>query len=208
MSKETQLPRRSDPFNQSSILGNPRQRLIFSILLEHTQPLTDRDLAVKIAARETDTSPSDMTGNDYQSILVDLHHRCLPKLEAVGYVERHAEGIIAAEPPSFGEGDLSLPPLDAPDVRWEQLTAILSRPHRKDVLSVLAREDRPLTLEELSVKLAAHDPFCRTIDKDEKNLSIILHHVDLPALEEAGLLRYDPDEEMITRDPALTTIVD
>ena len=208
MSEETQLSRMSEPFDQSSILGDLRQRLILSILFEHSQPLTDRDLAVKIAARETGTSPSDVTGNDNQSILVDLHHHYLPKLEAVGYVERCAEGIIAAEPPSFGERNSSLPPLDAPDVRWEQLAAVLARPHRKDVLSVLAREDLPLTLEELSIELAAHDQFCRTIDGDDKDLSIILHHVDLPALEEAGFLRYDPDEEMITRNRALTTIVD
>lgn len=202
MSVDRQLRRRGDDsFEQSSILDDPRQRLILSILVEHSRPLRDRDLAVQIAARETGTSPSDVPEKDYQSILVDLHHRCLPKLEAVGWVERNPEGIIASKPPSVGEADSSLSSLDAPAVRWKQLAAVLARPHRRHILSVLFRGDPPLGLDELVVKLAAHERIRWTIEGDDDTLSVLLHHVDLPALEEVGLLRYDPDTNTITRGP-------
>lgn len=193
---------------QSSILDDSRQRCILSILLEHSHPMTDRDLAVQIAAREAGTTPSDLTEEDYGAIQADLHHRCLPKLEAVGWIERRPEGIVASESLSSGKADpslLSLEDADA-DVRWEQLAAVLARPHRKYLLSILVRKDRPLSLEELAGEVAAYEHPRWTIDGDEETLSVALHHVDLPALEAVGLLRYDPDEKTITRDPALATI--
>lgn len=204
MAGDTQLQRRGgDAFERSSILDDPRQRAVLSVLLEHSEPLTVRDLAVQIAARETGGSPPAVTENDYRSIRVDLHHRCLPKLHAVGWIERLSEGSKAASPLPFGEPDSSLPSLDAPDVRWDQLAAVLARPHRRDLLSVLVGADQPLGLGELAGRLAAHDRRRWTIDGDEDTLATVLHHVDLPALEAAGLLRYDPDEKTLTQDRAL-----
>lgn len=207
MSSDIQHSLGGDGFlEQSSILDDSRQRCILSILLEHSHPMTGRDLAVQIAAREAGTTPSDVTEEDPDGIQTDLHHRCLPKLEAVGWIERRPEGIVASESLSSGKADLSLLSLDDADVRWEQLAAVLARPHRKHLLSILVRKDPPLSLEELAVELAAYEHPRWTIDGDEETLSVALHHVDLPTLEAVGLLRYDPDERTITRNHALATI--
>ena len=182
---------------KSSILSDSRQRQLLAILLERSQPLTERDLAVQLATR---TRPrSDVTEDFLERLLVDLHHRCLPKLESVEWIERYPDGVVATEQLPFGRSNSSLPSPDDPDVRWEQLATVLARPHRKHVLSILLREDRPLSLEELAEALETHDrvPWTNE-DRDDRRLLVHLHHADLPRLAEVGLVEYDPHEKTIS----------
>lgn len=195
---------------QSSILGEPRQRRVLSILLNQPQPMTVRDLGVQIAAHETERAPSDVPEEDHQPIRVDLHHRCLPKLEAVGWIERHPEGVIAAESLPFGDEESSFPDLQDPNYPWEAIGALLARPRRQDVVAIVAGQCHRLTLEGLATELAeyGHASWATERREDEPTLRSLLHHIDLPKLAEVGLIEYDRDEKTVTRTSSLMALVD
>lgn len=192
----------------SSILADPRQRRILALLLEQPHPLTDRDLAVQLAAREAEKPPSDVAEEDLQQILVELYHWYLPELQKTGWIDRHPEGIVTTEQFPFGDADSSLPPLQDPEVPWEALATLLARPRRGHIVSILARQDQSLSLEKLAARLAAYERISGTAERGDSALSGTLHHVDLPRLDEVGLIEYDPEENTITRERDLTQIVD
>lgn len=203
-----------------SALGDPRQRRILSVLQDRASPMTVRDLAVRLAAEEAGTAVTDVTEEDHRPIRVDLHHRCLPKLEALGWIDRRPEGVVAVGGPSLAVERGSLlegRDADKPDGRPddarpapEAIDALLARPRRRELVSILAEYDRRLSLAELATELAEHRRDSRTRERDEDETSVrcTLHHVDLPRLAEAGLIEYDHDERTITPTRRLRTLAD
>lgn len=211
MSSDRQLlPGGDDYLEQSSILADPRQRRILSILRNRSQPLTERDLSVQLTARETGRAPSNITEDDHQPIQVDLYHRCLPKLESEGWITRHPAGIIAAEPLSFGDEGSTPPDVHNPThLSWEAVGALLARPQRQDLVSIIAGQHGHLTLEELATAVTERSHTTWPADQrgDEPTLLSTLHHVDLPKLAEVGLIKYSPEEKTLTRTASLETLV-
>lgn len=192
-----------DDSERWSVLRDPRHRRILSVLLDRSHPMTDRDLSVQIAALEADTTPSNVPESELRSVRVDLYHRCLPKLEAEGWIERRSDGIVAAEPLSEGNASL-LDSQDLDDPSWKTVAAVLARPRRREVVSVLADTDRhySLSLEELAAELRERGwrPRATKRRKGEPGLLGTLHHVDLPKLADVGLIEYDPDERILVRN--------
>lgn len=205
MAFRIQLPD-DDTRLRSSILADPCQRRILVALLEHSRPMTDRDLAVRLAARDEDTSLSNVTEAAVEGRLVDLHHRKLPKLEAIGWIDRRPDGIVTTERIPFEGPEPSLPPFRDRQRQWEVLTALLARPYRQFIVVTLARTERPMTLDGLADELAVHDP--STVGGDDRASPRVLHHVDLPRLDETGLIEYVPDAHTIARDPDLAALAD
>lgn len=204
------LPGDDDHLEQSSILAEPRQRRVLSILLERSHPMTERDLSVQVTARETGTDPADISEDAHQSVHVDLHHQCLPKLESGGWIERDHAGITAAEPLSVGDEDSSPPTLQDPDhSSWAAVGALLARPQRQDLVSIVAGRRDQLTLAELATALTERSYASWPAEQcdDEPTLLSTLHHVDLPKLAEVGLIAYDPDEKTITGTRTLEALV-
>lgn len=188
---------------RSSIVADPHQRRLLAVLQAESRPLTERDLAVQLARRQC--SPPNVTEDVIERLLVKLRHCWLPKLDAVGWIERHPNGIVATERFPFGKPTSSLPPLDDADVRWERLAAVIARPHRKHVLSVFVSEGLPLYLDELTAVLEAHDRVSLTNESgDHHTLSTYLHHVDLPRLDDVGLIQYDPRKRTIAHPSSPT----
>jgi hypothetical protein len=194
-------PRGGDGVTRASILGAPRQRRILSILREHSRPTTVDELGVRLAA----DAPSDATEAELEPIRADLRHRCLPKLESAGWIERCPEGYRLDEPLPLGTERLSLPPLEEPEhPSWEVASVLLARPYRQDILSIVGDRRDPLTVTELATELRG----CGAFSADERNLAINLHHVDLPTLADLGVLEYDRDDRTVERTPRLLTCVD
>lgn len=191
----------------SSVLAEPRQRQILSILLKQSRPLTDRDLAVQLAGREAEKPRSNLSEEEIQDLLVDLHHRYLPELRAIEWIDRRPEGIVLTEQFPLEDMEAALPSFQEADLRWEMLAPLLARPRRQQIVSLLVSRNHPLALEELAVELAEHGQTFWSTTADSA-LSGVLHHVDLPRLDEAGLIEYDPDAKTITRKRDLTVIVD
>jgi hypothetical protein len=168
--------------------------------------MTERDLSVALAARETGTALSDTTEEDYRPILVDLRHRCLPKLEGVGWIERHPAGAIAAESLPVGDEDSLLPDLQDSDLAWKAIGTLLAHPRRQELVSIVA-DQHHLTVEELATELGEHGhPSKATKPLSYAVLLRTLHHADLPKLAEVGLIEYDHDEKTVTRTRSLKTL--
>jgi hypothetical protein len=199
----------NDAHEISSILADSRQRQVLSILLDRSHPVAERDLSIQVAAQETTKALAEVTEEEYESIRVDLHHRCLPKLEAVGWIERCPDGMITTGPLFSWDESSSVPDLQNSDCPfWEAVSTLLARPRRKELVSIIA--DRPrLSLEELATELAESGPDSWTDEQGESELPSLstLHHLDLPKLAEIGLIEYDHDEKTITRTSTLLTLV-
>lgn len=210
MCSEASSPQGGDPFLElSSILDDARQRRILSILCDRSEPISDRELGFELAARKTGTEPADVSETDLGPVRIDLQHRCLPKLDAVGWIERHPDGIVAAESLPFGDEDSPLPDLQPSDERfWEAVGALLAHPHRQDLVSIIADRRSALTVEELASELGEYDRSSEQGARREDELGVLgrLHHLDLPRLAEAGLIEYDPDERTVVRTRLLTRL--
>ncbi|MFB6122435.1 MAG: hypothetical protein ABEJ78_03135 [Haloferacaceae archaeon] len=141
---------------------------------------------------------------------MDLRHRCLPQLEAVGWVERQPDGIVAEEPDVLDVKSLSLPALHDPEhPSWDAVSVLLARPRRTDLVSVVADQQSHITLEALGVELRARGLASRRgWPDDARDLLCTLHHVDLPKLAETGVVEYDVDERTVARTPRLMSLVD
>ena len=202
-------PRRDeggDHLVRSSVVGDLRQRRILSLLLDRSQPLTERELGLRLLERERGLTPADATEADLEPIRVDLRHRCLPQLEAIGWIERRPDGVAIDGQPSVEFAALSLPDFRAPeDPAWDAVSTLLARPYRTDVLALLADRDRETTLAELVTALRERHT-ASPLPDDDRDLQVSLHHVDLPKLASTGLVAYDPPARTVAPTPRLPTL--
>lgn len=85
------------------------------------------------------------------------------------------------------------PPLAESDIYY-----LLSNQRRRETLSILWSDPRPLSLRELSERIAAAesgvDPAARPLRESVYNA---LHQTHLPKLHEFGLVEYNPDRKVV-----------
>jgi hypothetical protein len=200
-------PGDGDDLERSSILGDCRQRRVLSLLLDRDGPTTVHELSVQLVARTDGVAPSAVTEADYRPVRMDLRHRCLPKLRAVGWIERRADGLVADESLTLGTEQLSPPDLRDPDHPfWEVVSVLLARPYRQDLASLVAERDRRVTVDELATELSARAPRVRL--PDDRRLAVALYHLDLPKLASVGVVDFDPDERTAVRTDRLPQFAD
>lgn len=165
-----------------------------------SRPVTVDELCHQLAAMDRDDA--DAGGSSLESIRTELHHHCLPSLEAVGWLERRPDGLHLDEPLFDGSLPFSLPALRRPDDPiWELVSALLARPYRARLLVAVAKHDGYLTVEELAATLQGQDV-------DERTLRLALHHVDLPKLAAVGSVEYDRDGRAAAPTDRLSTALD
>jgi len=190
---------------RSAIVADPRQRRILAILESRARPTTVDELGRRLAAAERGDGAV-VDDVDPRSIRPDLRHRCLPSLESVGWIDRQPDGIRLDDP--LSGVDISLPPLGAPDdPAWPVVSALLARPSRRVILSVVADHDGRLTLADLAAELRLRDDVVQP-DDDDRRLPIALHHVDLPKLAAIEVIEYDPDARTVIPTPRLAACLD
>jgi len=200
-------PGGGDDLERSSVLGDRRQRRVLAILLDQPRPMAVDELSVHLVARTNGVDPSAVTEAERESVQMDLRHRCLPKLHAVGWVEQCAEGVTAEDSPSIETPALSLPDLrDPDDPFWDVVSVLLARPYRQDLASILADRNERVSVTELSTELLAQAR--ATVPDDGRRLAIALHHIDLPKLASVGVVEYDPDDRTAVRTSRLLQFVD
>lgn len=72
--------------------------------------------------------------------------------------------------------------------------------HRRIVLAVLAGEQRPLTIKDLTKSIIEHNHHLTVPDVPGETLTRIqvrLHHLHVPKLERGGLVDYDPERRVV-----------
>jgi hypothetical protein len=77
----------------------------------------------------------------------------------------------------------------------DALSRLLRDPRRRTTLAYLLARREAVTLEELSAQVAGQGG--TPSEQRVARVSIDLHHVHLPTLADAGIVRYDPESEVV-----------
>ncbi|MEF8820670.1 MAG: hypothetical protein V5A52_00185 [Halovenus sp.] len=200
MSSDRELLSSDGGAHPSSVVADPRQRQILSLLQDASGPVGIDELARRLAATEDETTE--------RRLQIDLYHRCLPKLEEIGWIEwDSSKGVTVGSLP-FGHGTSPLPALEElDDQSWRAIGALLRCPRRRALLSTIVEKHHQLTVDELTAELekSSHTMWR---EYDETTIHVLLHHVDLPRLADVGLIEYDTDEKWLTRTRQLMTLAE
>lgn len=76
------------------ILSNQRRRMVLYYLRQTGESMSVKELARKIAARENDVPPEDLTSQQRKRVYVSLYQTHLPKLESTGMIEYDDQGKV------------------------------------------------------------------------------------------------------------------
>lgn len=182
---------------------NQRRRRVLSLLLGRPSPVDVEDLCVELAAMEEETSLRSVSDESVQSMRTDLHHVHLPILEETALVrwDRTAETVTTSEAPVLiDEWFVRILETDVP--KWDEVLASLAHRRRRVVLSVLGDHDGAMDRRTLATAVADRTAADESSTED---LRVSLSHVDLPKLQQAGLVRYDADAGTVSHEghPAL-----
>lgn len=183
----------------ASVLVEPRQRCVLALLLDSSGTLSVRDIAVQLAARSADTPPSEVPEADVREVATDLHHRCLPELETLELIERLPTGRVAAGERLTVDRGVAPPALGGSEMpSWEAIAELFENPRRRRVASIVAERRRPIRLEELAGELSTRERSPSTAGENgDDTIHVSLHHVDLPRLDDVGLIDYDRSDRTV-----------
>jgi len=174
-------------------LGDAQCRAVLTVLREWEGPVPERLLVEEVAALTGGGRAREVTSRERRSARLALYHRTLPRLESLGLVVcRHSrETVELADESTLGA--LGLDPVDLgahPGPTWDAVATVLERPRRLAILSDLA-DGEARTLPELAESVAARelDGCAGECRPDEvERVRLMLYHVDLPELADAGLV--------------------
>lgn len=216
------------PADTSDVLDEARRRYLMYCLHLYSNPVRLSDIAYQITIWEGAATADDLARERHRTYM-SLYHDHLPTLEEAGLVEydqredivevgpagerlqdaledrlaREIDDLLEAEHSTFGE--------ETPAVLPDMLHRALAAPERRQLLSYLLEQPRT-TLEEATDVLAGwlteHE---QMVDPgDHERIRTTLHHVHLPLLEEAGVITYDAEDEVIRlsslSDPVQETV--
>jgi DNA-binding transcriptional ArsR family regulator len=191
----TNATRSSDPVLEC--LADRRRRRVLEILLERTGPVGERELARLLGADENRTTDC-VPAEEVRDRRVDLVHARLPALEEAGLVDWDREdGTVAT----------SGHPLDDPPVHRlldrrgdgvGEVVASLASERRRVLLRVLRARGEPMTMADLAGLVAARVPDQDADADTVERMRASLHHRDLPALDDAGLVEVDPHDGTVS----------
>lgn len=177
-------------------LAHQRRRTSLRILqrLPRARP---EELATHLVAEETDKPLVDVTRPEAEWALVNLEHVHIPRLIDADLVTRR-DGIVAAtEHPALQDPKVNaMIETDAPG--WNEVLASLADKRRRILLTALYRNEEPTSRTELAAEVAEKVRDGDVTDSAIERVLRDLHHVHLPALEDAGLVTYDAAEETVT----------
>lgn len=163
------------------------------------------DLAFELAAVTNDKRLTAVTDDEYQRAQIDCYHRSLPALLETDLVAETDDGtIVATDHWAFDDPDVETVLRGEADASSADLDAIfgaLADARRRTVLSVLADQYHPISVETLARDVAARaaDTAERDVSQervDEVRASLV--HVHLPTLTNAGLVGYDTDSKRVS----------
>lgn len=191
----------SEPVDENSVVRGADDDLASARRAVETL-LAERDSASR-AVVIVDSLSSLLVGRELPAVVVFLD-KLFDTLgqNDVGYVllDREADsGIADTFRPMFdltvdvdpGETDVTFRSgrsLVPPDTAFDLLTP----PRRRHALRSLLAAPEPLSLDELAGELAAVEAF-----PDRERCRVALFHMDVPRLERAGVVRYDPTTDVV-----------
>lgn len=83
------------------------------------------------------------------------------------------------------------------DLTTSERHRLLASARRKLTLEILDETTAPIDLDELAARLFARETGADGDETAVERVAIALHHVHLPKLDSAGVLRYDPRSHLV-----------
>lgn len=100
---------------------------------------------------------------------------------------------------SLNSSDTPIDPSKQATISESDRHRILSSRRRRVLLEFLADEPTPIDVEPLAAAIGERDGRTEVSPTSEiERIAISLHHVDLPMIDEAGLVEYDPETSSVT----------
>ena len=86
------------------------------------------------------------------------------------------------------------------EITQDEIFDLLSNPRRRYVINYLLRENRPVSIQELSKELATWEfdvDEDQLTDQQEKRIYVALYQTHIPKLEDVGVIDYDDDASLV-----------
>lgn len=182
-------------------LRHPCRLRVLEVLGRRTERLSLSELTTALV--EGDGPVPD--GRTREDVRIALVHDHLPRLADRGIVDRTDEGVSLADEPPVHPDDLSRLLELCADGDAAALLETIVDPVRLRLLSTLEDTDRPLSVDRLASRLGTGEG---GLSDDPERARIALHHSHLPALADVGVLDYDHQSGLVTRDGSATALVE
>lgn len=181
-----------------------RRSLLGYVHARSSSGIAKSDLATWYAASVHEKALIEVTDSEHTCAHTELHHKHLPALEEAGLIEvDEHETVATADHPAFDDSSLVDSITDPESVHDESLDALfdgLADSRRRIALSVLGQQYHPISLETLARDVAARESDTpeRDVPQDHVDRIIVrLTHAHLPLLEDAGLVDYDTESDLV-----------
>lgn len=183
----------------AGLLEEDRRKAALAVLVAAPRPVPEAALALAVAVRTGDGEPAEVDDEARRSVRLALHHSDLPKLEDFELVERDTDARTVDVTDSGRElghqvqgGDGGEGGVGA-DGGARTTVGTDGRRERLPVLATLSTLEAPVELHPLAEALVdQHEGW-----NDLETAAIMLHHVALPRLADAGLVSYDATAKRI-----------
>jgi hypothetical protein len=158
---------------------------LIEVLRGSSRPLTERELAVKLALDPAEERPA-------EDLRLRLRHVDLPKLAEAGIVDWDEPNatVQIAEDSTSGVGHVRRG-TNVSDRRDARLDGANER--QRTMLTLLADRDGPRDRSALAYEVAVAECGEAITSEAIEEIDIALHHVHLPTCDRSGLLEYDAD---------------
>ncbi len=184
------------------VLSNTRRSTLCALLLECGGELPMGTLVAHVVAREVAEPLAEVAPEKRRAVEISLYHQHVPKLTDCGVVTwNRQEGTVALADDGFDRDRLAAL-LGPGSIRHsETLFELLAHSRRRAILSVLADHGDVVSTDELAACVAAAErdvPPNAVPTSERDRVYTTLRHAHLPAMDDAGVLEYDREAELIT----------
>ncbi len=174
-------------------LCDGRRRAVLQLLRNRTEPISDEEVAIHLAATDAEKRLLDVTESELAGWHVSLRQTHLPVLEEAGLIDWDAEvnAVSISTHPALQNPKLERI-IETDGIDWDGILGALVHRRRRIALSVLADYDTALSRVALARAIVEREPGTETADADPvEDCCAALHHVHLPKLAAVGLASYD-----------------
>lgn len=189
---------RKEPTNQPfASLSHGRRRHTMAVLLARSTPVTERELASELAESTPAGSGRAVSRGEAR---INLRHVDLPKLADAGLLSwNEADGTVTSCDHLALDDTTLERVIETEAGRVDGPATNVLNQRRRTVLAVLESRNGSRDRAELAGEVAAREAEGEPSTEAVEEVAVRLHHVDLPKLDEAGLVEYDADDGTVSR---------
>lgn len=191
-------------------ITDAQRRSLLAHLVEHGR--TSEGVLANVLAKADDRTAADGSRRDAPStIRTQLRHVHLPRLADAGLVSwDRSEGTVAPVAPAQDDTWVTRV-LEVADEDWDAALSAVANERRAHAVAAVVAEDGTLRREALALEVATREADGAPPSSAIQRVQRRLHHVHLPALDDAGLVDYDVETGAVSAEEqpdSLTRLLD